>query len=181
MPNHTCYVPGCTNRYNQMKEKNIKYYKIPQEPTLATFVAHVLLLSLLTLVSVNILKEIKTTLYPLFFHEKSHQPKRNVVSILWRGYLLHMTLWRYLGEKVNHLTLCWRKEANLSGTPVSERKLRPVDEMFLCLMRLCFGLQISFLLTSHQRQLLVYSPWVIKHIFKNVKGCRDGSKKKHTS
>lgn len=61
------------------------------------------------------------------------------------SYKMMMTFWRYLGEKVNHLTLWRGQETNLSGTPsctVSERKLRPIDEMFLCLMHLYLGLQI---------------------------------------
>lgn len=42
--------------------------------------------------AVSILKEvskIKIILYPLFFHGKSHQPRRNVVGIFWRGQLLY--------------------------------------------------------------------------------------------
>ena len=76
------------------------------------------------------------------------------------SYQLLMTLWNYLGEKVNHLRLWRGQETNLSGAQLeSSRRLKPIDEFLLCLMRLRLGLQIKIwhsALTSHQHQLLGY-------------------------
>ena len=60
-------------------------------------------------------------------------------------YDMLMIFWRYLGEKVNHLTHWRGKETNLKGMPSSvlDRKLKPLDEFLLCLMRLRLGLQIK--------------------------------------
>ena len=54
------------------------------------------------------------------------------------------TFWHYLEEKVDHLTYWRGQETNLSGTCTTtrvERKLKPMDEFFMCLMRLRLGLQ----------------------------------------
>ena len=62
------------------------------------------------------------------------------------GYDTLMTFWHYLGDKVNHLTLWRGRETKITGTPTchtSERKLKPIDEFVLCLMRLRVGLQIT--------------------------------------
>lgn len=61
------------------------------------------------------------------------------------SYNMLMIFWRYLGEKVNHLTHWRGKDTNLKGMPSSvvDRKLKPLDEFFLCLVRLRLGLQVK--------------------------------------
>ena len=57
-----------------------------------------------------------------------------------------MAFWCYLGEKVDYLALWRGQETKVAGTPlcpITERKLKPMDEFFMCLMRLRLGLQVT--------------------------------------
>ena len=63
----------------------------------------------------------------------------------FQSFNMFQKLWQYLEEKANHLIHWQGKETIISSTSPSyswERKLQPIDELFLCLVRLRLGLQI---------------------------------------
>ena len=63
----------------------------------------------------------------------------------FKNFKMLMIFWRYLGDKVNHLTLWHGKQTMDSQThPLRvERTLRPIEEFFLCLVRLRLCLQVT--------------------------------------